>query len=343
MTSFVAWSLILIVLSFTLIAIEVARASRSWMVLILTLCFLSRVILSIILDGGLKYVFVVDSLSYEYKGWLMAQPWISDDTMRIFLPAGNTIVNSYEVFISWIFRVFGKEPLIATLCNCAFSTATIGLLSLIYASFFADNKNDSSNLRVQNAMVLLIVLSLYPSFLIWSATNTRDPLYFFSCTLFFFCFLTAFSRRSDAKFHIRIISFLGSGLAMWLVLGVRSYVNGLFLLSITAGFFFHFVARYLRWSTISICVLITIITTGILTQQFFPASVTAALANLTTTRLSFANLNLLDSVAKSSFGLDYTFQSIWDVYIFLPNALTHYFLGPFPWEISELGPSSLTH
>ena len=52
--------------------------------------------------------------------------------------------------------------------------------------------------------------------------------------------------------------------------------------------------------------------------------------------MSFANLLLLDSVTRSSFGLDQDFASVTDILRFLPNLTLHYFFGPFPWEIKNL-------
>jgi hypothetical protein len=209
------WALILLLIFFSLMILEFTRASKSWIAFSLTLCFLTRLLVAISLSGGLKYIFVLDSLSYEYNAWLLAQPWISMDLFLSLTPEKTGQLNYYEVFVSWIFKFFGQDALIATVCNCLLSTATIGLLVVIYRNFLAEKFTEAKSDTYASTLILIGVLSTYPSYLIWSATNTRDPLYFFACTLFIATFLTTYSRRSTAIFPVRILALLGSVFSIW--------------------------------------------------------------------------------------------------------------------------------
>lgn len=69
-------------------------------------------------------------------------------------------------------------------------------------------------------------------------------------------------------------------------------------------------------------------------QHFFPQETADFLANLKDLRLGFANLTMIDAVAKSSFALEHPFGSVTDILTFLPISVSHYFFGPFPWEIN---------
>lgn len=336
MTSIICWTLVSLLILFSLMFLEISRASKSWISFGLILCFLTRVLVSIALSGGLKYIFVIDSLSYEYNGWLLAQPWMSGDLFLSLTPDKSGRFNYYVIFVSWIFRLFGQEPLVATICNCVFSTATIGLLALIYKDFLASSNPDQQQKNYRNVLILIGLLSIYPSYLVWSATNTRDPLYFFCCALFFLSFLTTFSRRSKAQPFVRIISFFISVFSIWLVLGVRNYVNWLFIISIAAALVLFFISKKIHWPKLSILLASSAILSLFACQIFIPGVTAHWLSVLETTRDSFANLKLLDSVAKSSFGLDYSFHSVFDVLLFLPSAVAHYFLGPFPWEVASM-------
>ncbi len=323
---------------FTLLAMIFFRASKSWTAFLLATCLLIRMILSIILDDGLKYFFVLDSMTYEYHSWLLAQPWMSSDLFN-HLTTGNNKFNYYEIFLAGIFWVFGKSPIIGMIANCFISTASIALLLVIYRYFISNKDSTQKEAVAWSGHSLIIICAVYPSYLIWSTTNTRDPLYIFACTLFFACFFTAFSRRSNAPFYLRLLGGIGAMVSFWLVLGIRNYVIWLFVASIALAYLLVFVSRHLTWKTIFLSGLACIIAGLYGTSILFPDFTQENLHQLRVSREAFANLALLDSVAKSSFGLNYPLETITDFLVFLPTVMSHYFLGPFPWEVSSLAQS----
>ena len=132
----------LLVLVVFAVAAKISYERKSMPAFALCCCMILRVTLSAIMNQDLKYLFVVDSLGYEYKGWLLAQPWMSPDLFLSLTPLKSGQFNYYELLISWIFRQFGKDPLMATMFNCAFSTLTILLLWLTYEMFFATQSPD---------------------------------------------------------------------------------------------------------------------------------------------------------------------------------------------------------
>jgi hypothetical protein len=336
MSFLTGWLVIAMIIGLSLVVLEFSRASKSWLLFTLTLCLLTRVAVAFALSGGLQYAFVVDSLNYEQKGWLLAQPWISPDLLSALAPTQLPEFNYYEVLVAWIFTLFGNHAMVATVINCVLSTATIGLMVMIYQQFLADQ---SSLDRKQSSLILAILLSVYPSFIVWSATNTRDPLYFFCCALFFVCFLAVFSPRSRAVPAVRLLAFAAGAFSIWLVLGVRPYVSGLFVVSIASGLVLYTlaerVAKRTSWKVLVLFLTFFVILTLYGLQLALPEQTTKWLTTLEKMRVAFANLKLLDSVAKSSFAIDAHFSSVTDVLLFLPNALLHYFFGPFPWEVAS--------
>ena len=327
---------IFLIFAMSFLSLIFFKKNKLWIFFSLNACFILRMILAIILNGGLKYVFVIDSLNYEYKGWLIAQPWMSEDLFMSLTPGKSGQFNYYEIFLSWVFRIFGQDPLVATLFNCVFSTMAISLLCVISIYFLTNKDLPSKKTQIYTALFLVIPATFYPSFLVWSTTNNRDPLYFMACILFFLCFFTSFSAKSSASIPVRLLGIMGSLFSIWLVLGIRSYVNWLFLVSVISGIFFYLLSRKLSWRIIASGLLLLLLTVPFLFQATQPELTTQLLSQLESARIAFANLNLLDSIAKSSFGLDQHFTSIFDVLSFLPSALLHYFFGPFPWEISSM-------
>ena len=334
MNSLLNYGFILLVFICTVFVAEYGRASKSWLIFSLALCMLLRMAVAMALSGGLKYVFVLDSLSYEMNGWLLAQSWISPNLFLALTPSKAGGYNAYEVLLSWIFQVFGRETLTATIFNCFLSTAAIALIVNTYQAFFTTEQIPNSFRK--SSLILTIVLSLYPSYLVWSATNTRDPLYFCACALFFNCFFRTFSARSKAIVPMRIFTLAGSSFAVWVILGVRGYVIGLLAFAICAGILLSTLRRFYSIQRISVFTAATCLLTLTLIQLLNPSFTAHWLTELAEVRLGFANINLADSVAKSSFGLEYGFHTLFDLLWFLPNALAHYFFGPFIWEVSSL-------
>lgn len=335
--SFILNRIVIVLIGLVLLAgLKISYERKSWAAFILCACLLLRVSLSAIMNQELKYLFVVDSLNYEYKGWLLAQPWMSADLFVSLTPLKSGQFNYYEILISWIFRQFGKDPLMATMFNCLFSTLTILTLWLMHRMFFADQKPSVQTHTQRSGVIYLILLTLYPSYLVWSTTNTRDPLYFLGCAVFFFSFFTAFSKHSQVIFPMRVLALITAALSVWLVLGIRFYVNWLFLIAVVAGLIFYTISRKISWSKLSVIILLGCVIGSFICERLLPMATVDLLRQLAFTRDSFANLKLLDSVSKSSFALDQTFQSMADVWLFLPSALSHYFFGPFIWDVSNL-------
>lgn len=220
------------------------RARRSAIGMIVIAAFLIRALLALWLESGAKYDFVIDSMLYEYRAWLLAQKWITADSLRTLAgPFGD--ITYYEYVLAWLFSIFGKDSLLAALMNSLFSSLTIVVIYRIQFDFLFLKTADGK--KAKGMMIICsLIIALYPSFLIWSATNIRDPMYFLFSALFFYFFLRAFSRRAKTTFLGRVVSFFMGAGALWVVLGTRSYVAAMFLASIGASFVFLFLLRWMR-------------------------------------------------------------------------------------------------
>jgi hypothetical protein len=318
-----------LIFGFSIIVAIIFHGRKSWLGLLLASIFLSRAVVAVIFESGIKYDFVLDSLTYEYRAWLLAQPWMSTDIFRSLSTVQG--FNYYERLLTVIFQTFGKDTLLAALTNCFLSVLTIFGLYNIQSKFMREKNPDKKNAP---GLYMVIILALYPSYIVWSATNIRDTLYFFASVYLFYFFFLAFSQRAKTNLPLRTLAIVIFGFFYWLVVGVRFYVGNLFVASLVIGTVLKLASRYFKIKTILIFLASVVIGTGYAWQISLPARAAKSLALLQQTRLNFANLNLLDSFANSSFDLDQTFKSVTDILIFLPNALTHYFLGPFVWEIN---------
>lgn len=310
---------------------------KAWASCLFGSAFLFRILLCVLFEkGGLKNTFVIDSLMYEQRGWLLAQNWVSDDNFMAFVGGTMDSFTNYEIFLSYIFVVFGHEPLMGTFVNSLLSVLTIFLTYRMQVEYFTDREEYGTLGFSPPALIGALLLGAYPSYLVWSVTNIRDPLYFFSTVAFFYCFFRCFSKKS-AGYPLAKLGYFGlCVLSFWNVLGLRSYVSNLFLASIAIGYCVAMALRFFKLRSILVFLAIAPLVIAYTYQFLMPESTNKLLVTLKEMRLGFANLRLLDSVAKSSFGLDHPFDSVTDVLTFLPNSLSHYFFGPFPWEVSSM-------
>jgi hypothetical protein len=308
------------------------RVRRSTIGIIVVSGFLIRAFVALWLESGVKYDFVIDSMLYEYRAWLLAQKWISPDIM-VTLTGQFGDLTYYETVLSWLFSLFGKDSLLAAIMNSLFGAMTILVVYRIQMDFLFEKSKEGKKYEGK-AIITAGAIALYPSFLIWSATNIRDPMYFFFSALFFYFFLRCFSRRMPTTFLGRISAAGMSLFSFWVVLGTRSYVSGMFLASIGAAVAFLIFVRWFRPGTILIAGFILAIGFAYLYQYMAPQSTAEYLSNLKDMRLGFANLAMIDSPARSSFALEHSFENVTDILTFLPVSVSHYFFGPFPWEIT---------
>jgi len=326
-------ALIFLIFAFGWLGFYYCFVRRIWSGIIIMGAFLIRAALAIWLESGLKYAFVVDSLRYEYRSWLLAQKWMSPDIFQSLTYGSMAKFNFYEIYLAAMFYFFGKEPLIATLSNAIFGTLCIFVIYRIQVEFLSPGREGQA--KSLPACITALLLTFYPSFCMWSATNVRDPIYLLACVTFFYCFFVAVSHPRSVTLGKRFLCLIVGGFSFWLVLGLRDYVNNLFIGAIVFGMLVFILFRKFHPVLVVPCLAVLIL--GILfgVQAIFPHVIEINIASLEKMRDSFANLRLLDNVAKSSFALDQAFFSISDVLYFVPISLSHYFFGPFPWEIAD--------
>jgi hypothetical protein len=307
---------------------------RIWIGVILVGAYFFRILFGALFQGDIQYNFVLDSLGYEYRAWLLAQKWMTIDIFGSLNKGYMPDYNYYEMFLAWFFSIFGRDLFLAKMANAFFGTLTIFFIYRIQVDFFTDRTSEKSRVHMP-AIVTAMLLTFYPSFVVWSASNIRDPLYFLSTVAFFYFFFRAVSTRVATGPVGRVACLAICLFCYWMVMGLRSYVAPLFIASLIFGTLASVFSKRVSAGRIALASVFLVIAFCYAYQMAMPADTSAILKQLQITRVSFGNLNLLDSVAKSSFGLDQEFKSVTDVLKFVPISLSHYFFGPFPWEVVD--------
>lgn len=306
---------------------------RSWIGLVLVLAFTLRTLVCLLFLSDYQQYFVLDGHGFEFEAWELAKSWSSSLPDNYIRLSTLGTLNFYKYFLAGVFFLFGKEPLIGMLLNTLFSCLTIFLLYKIVEHFFMFSKI-IRELDITEKSLAALMLTFYPSYIIWSSTNIRDPLYFLACALFFYCLLSVFSRRSVWHFSQKLGGIGGLVLSVALILGIRFYIGIYFAGSVLLGMLAY--RMVLAWGVKRSLWILggSLLGVSALLQWQFPEWTRQNLQLLDNVRQSFSNAGYED-VAQSSFALDYEFNTVWDLWMFIPIGLVNYFFGPFFWNITS--------
>lgn len=143
------------------------------------------------------FLFKGDAHCYSERAWYAAQCYrweVPIDFYHMAMVAGGSTTN-YDLWCAWIYSLIGKNPLFLILINCvAGSLAIIFIYSLAKKLFGGKVAFYSSFLA-----------AFWPSLIMWSAQNLRDPLVNLALILFFYLYLN-FKKRFNI-FHILMAMF----------------------------------------------------------------------------------------------------------------------------------------
>jgi hypothetical protein len=306
---------------------------RSWIGLVVMMAFTIRIGVALAFLTDIQYTFVIDGLGYEFESWELAKSWASSARNSYQPIATLGSINAYKVFLAGIFYLFGREVFIGMIINALIASLNVFVIYKMVERFFMFSKI-ISDLDVTEKSLAALFLTFYPSFVIWSATNIRDPMYFMACTLFFYFLFSIFSKKSRWHFSQKLGAVAGIMLSFALILSLRFYVGVYFIGSVLFGIFFYRMTNRFGFKASFIAVCMLVLGSCLIMQYAFTDWTTQQLSRLTTTRWSFSNLGY-DDVAMSSFDLDYQFTTVWDVLAFIPTGLANYFFGPFPWNVTS--------
>ena len=263
---------------------------KIWIGVIIFVAYTLRILYATVFQGDIQYNFVLDSLGYEYRAWLLAQKWMTMDIFGSLNRGYMPDFNFYEPFLAFFFKVFGRNLFIPKMVNSFFGVLTIYFIYRIQRDFLRDVSQRQKKGMLISELVTTCILAIYPAFVVWSASNIRDPLYFLATVSFFYFFFKFTSLSHSLTVVGRIGSLLASAFSYWLIHGVRSYVAPLFILALFFGSFFAFLARYVRPFRLAMSFGVLGIASLFAYQAAAPAEIADLLKNLQTTRLSFSNL-----------------------------------------------------
>lgn len=307
--------------------------NKNYLTALLCFSFSLKVVLFFVMESGLKYSFVLDSLKYEMDAWNLMKAEVSDTKYVLEAFEKAEYLNPFTSIMLNVFYVFGKVPQIVTLLNMFFSIGIyffcINIAALLMENVHSLQKNKS-------ILLLSFVLLFYPSLNIWSVTNTKDP-----AALFFLLlgiYLLIYLKRNRNSIHQIILWSLGiSALAsIYLSHLFRPYILPILGAGFALSFLMLWLKKKLNLSTTLTLMAFLFVTLLLLIEHTQPEVFQDISKNIYKTRAGFLNEDWIDDQSKSAFLVNYAFSSTQDYLLFIPQAIAHYFFGPFIWEISSL-------
>lgn len=297
------------------------------------LALFSKIVLFYLLESGLKYTFVLDSLKYEMDAWNLMKAQVSNTEYILEAFRQAEYLNPFTQIIVKVFSLFGRAPQIVTLINIFLSFGIYYICLRIYALF--DRKNPPK-LNDKAVFYLGLVLLFYPSLNIWSVTNTKDPAIIFFSVLALYLFFEARNIFTEGSRWSGLAVFLLSGLSFYVSDLFRPYILPIFAASLFLGCVVHLLGKKLSGRTILYSLTGLAVTSLYLYQLFQPQQFADLSTAIYKIRSGFLNEGWQDDISKSAFLINYSFTSATDYLLFIPQALSYYFLGPFPWQIHSL-------
>ena len=171
-------------------------AERSFLVKLFIWGLLLRVILLLIIQPVLIYInrwFTAEGVSesaaylfgddgyYTLRSWGIVQHMLGYKIDSFMVPRtlGYHGYTFYLYIVAFFYYLFGFSPISVTFTNCIFSVST----GVVYYFVAKEISNDKS------ARVAAIIITFFPSLMIWSISNLKDALFIFLTGIIFLAFM----------------------------------------------------------------------------------------------------------------------------------------------------------
>ena len=308
-------------------AIILTRAEpqdREFLLALFILGFSLRALLAVFLHY-FTIVPEMDARTYAQEGWNLARFWKGDTLQRPYLTS-----LAYVYMNALTFFVVGHSPLSVKIMNCFF-----GILASICMYFIA---KPIFGKRI--ASIASVLTALFPSLVFWSTQNLRD-----ASVIFFLCLsmfgINGVRRGWKWKYLLAIVS------SLWMLRMLRFLTFNVLVASLVLSI--PLIAKSSRTRLLALGGLISLWfldflvlkETGVSPIRSLVSSWPAGgqphsilshlqyqLNTIVSETLSYRRGGSLDTSALSV----PTLNSWKDLLLFMPEALTHYLLRPFPWE-----------
>jgi len=278
-------------------------------------------------------VFGVDFWGYRFYGLKIAQLWHAGKFLDYIstseLIGLTRLISSYDYWNAFVYFFTDSNIIVILLIN-SLAASFVGLIVYFIAERIFGNRA---------AIISALVITFWPSFVLWSTQNGKDTLIaFFLCSLV----LAFININKGLKISFIPLAFISA----YLLIKLQFYVAIVFFCVALPGFLVA-LSIYKRYPRKKVVVLITLIVTLVALMVFYgknPFDKAKKLLELTFARANTQSISRVLEYhhrvrtidAKSAFLLNADYSSLYKILLSLPIGLLYVMFAPFPWQASSI-------
>ncbi len=269
--------------------------------------------------GDVKVIdFIGDSSFYTARGWWLTQYFTDKPMSQVLINAAFNEYgfSAYLYLISLFYFLFGFSPISFTFTNCI-----LGVLTGIIYYFIA---KDLAGRREARLVSILVVF--FPSLIIWSITNLKDPFFIFLIALTLWAFIKLVTTK-QVKFLI----------ILFFAMAFQYYVRKFFTAPIILAVTFSYLMIKRKWRLIILGLLILIAALAVFDVDLLAKFKTYFITyNRGAVRSGGSTYRIFDDWIYSLNFTDYASVSNFTIAVGFLKGAIHFFLEPFLWKITKV-------
>lgn len=224
----------------------------------------------------------------------------------------NAFTHFYTILSASLYYFIDPEPFLPAIINCFLGGG------VVYCVYYQGLELGYSR---QKAFWGATLVGLWPSMMLWSCLNIRDAWMHFTLCL---CVLLWTRVLRTKRFTPPV--FLCMVVSGVMIYQIRIYILPIMIIAMLVALYANR-ATYKRPALILMTCLLLV---ALQMDSYLGFSVLEILQQLQSIRAGFARADV-----GSSFAIGVTYNSLFDVVLFLPTALVYFFFAPFPWTLTS--------
>lgn len=256
-----------------------------------------------------------DGQSYSLNGWKISRLWnlgimVNKANFTSGFGSLSGTVGNYDFFNAIIYYFSGYNPIILFFINCLASSLLIVFIYIIANKIFSN----------EIAWLASAFCAFFPSFILWSSQNLKDPLTNL-CIVSFLYFLI------KLRYELKVSSIIFLFLSVISLCYLRMLIIAPLAVISIASFFLCYKVRI--EIKIVFIILALLLALSLFKHVFSYHFISSLLEDIDTTRrgMAYGNLAYLQNFKISSIG---------SLLILIPLGIFAVWFSPFPWQIGSI-------
>ena len=273
---------------------------------------------------GFNGFFIGDGCGYSENGWTIANRIakglpVDYLTIKLIVGSRSGALHAYDYINGIVYFLIGKNPL-----NMFFLNSAIGALTIIFVY-----RLTILIFERKVAKMASILCAFWPSLILWSTQNLKEPLTIFLLVLCFWGFVSFLNRFNPM--YLIIVFF-----SLFLLLNFRSPIAKIVIISLVLHLLF-LGSRLIKRVPILIFLIIPVIflifmgLRDFVIRFFNPLEDDKIMISGLINQINY--LRRVRAVANLAILPNYNITSVGALLLYLPVGLLAVLFGPFPWQL----------